>query len=53
MNFFVIYRLKDRFLSRDETIDQFLELCEIDYDRPQLPDGIQAETVDLRPGDIL
>lgn len=53
MNFFVIYRLKDRFLSRDQTIDRFLALCEIDYNHPQLPDGIQAEIVDLRPGDIL
>lgn len=52
-NFFVIYRLKNRFLNRDLTTDQFLTLCEIDYDRPQLPDGIQAEIVDLRPGDIL
>ncbi|KAG1787218.1 uncharacterized protein HD556DRAFT_1449017 [Suillus plorans] len=53
MNFFIVYRLKDRFLSRDQTIDQFLALCEIDYDRPQLPDGLEAEIVDLRPGDLL
>jgi hypothetical protein len=53
MNFFVMYRLKDRFLSHDQTIDQFLALCEIDYNRPQLLDGLQAEIVDLHPGDIL
>ncbi|KAG1855234.1 hypothetical protein F4604DRAFT_1932289 [Suillus subluteus] len=53
MNFFIVYRLKDKFLSRDQTIDQFLALCEIDYDRPQLPDGLEAEIVDLRPGDLL
>jgi hypothetical protein len=38
---------------RDQTIDQFLALCKIDYDHPQLPDGIEAEIVDLRPGDLL
>ncbi|KAG2063365.1 hypothetical protein BDR04DRAFT_1163837 [Suillus decipiens] len=53
MNFFIVYRLKDRFLSRDQTIDQFLALCDIDYDHPQLPDGLEAEIVDLRPGDLL
>ncbi|KAG2060933.1 hypothetical protein BDR06DRAFT_966754 [Suillus hirtellus] len=43
----------DRFLSRDQMIDQFLALYEINYDHPQLPDGLEAEIVDLHPGDLL